>query len=57
MEDIKKNYVKAIQELNLSQCYAFIRALQIIRSNYGGYTINQYYLLLTKKSLYDQFIM
>lgn len=56
MEDIKKNYAKAIQELSFSQFSALVRALQVVGSNYGGYTAGQYYLLLTEGSLCDQFI-
>lgn len=56
MEDIKKNYAEAIQELSLSKFSALVRALQVVGSNYGGYTAGQYYLLLTDGSLRDQFM-
>lgn len=56
MEDIKKNYTKIVQELGFSQFSALIEALPIVGNNYGGYTISQYYLLMTERSLYNQFI-
>lgn len=56
MKDIKKNYAEAIQELCFSQLNALIRALQVMGSNYRRYIISQYYLLLTKRLLWDQFI-
>lgn len=53
MEDIKKNYAEVIQELSVSQFSALIRTLQVVGSNYGGYTAGQYYLLLTEGLLRD----
>lgn len=51
IKDIKKNYAETIQELSLSQLSALVRALQVVRSNYRRYTVGQYYLLLTERSL------
>lgn len=56
IKDIKKNYAEAIQELCLSQLSALVRALQVVRSNYRRYIVSQYYLLLTERLLWDQFI-
>lgn len=36
MEDIKKNYAKAIQELSFSQFSTLIKIVQVVESNYRG---------------------
>lgn len=56
MEDIKKNYAVAIQDLSLSRFSALVRGLQETGNQYGGYTAGQYYFLLTEGHLRDQFM-
>lgn len=56
MENIKKNYIKAIQKLNFSQFNILVKALKVVRNNHGRYIASQYYLLLTKNLFCNQFI-
>ena len=56
MEDIKVHYSEAIADLTLQEFSALVRGMQKHRDEYGGYTARQYYLLLVRGPLHDQFM-
>lgn len=56
MEDIKIYYVEVLANLTLQELSALVGSMQKQSDEYGGYTVGQYYLLLSRSPLCDQFI-
>lgn len=56
MEDIKVHYAEALKDLTLQEFSALVRGVQKRGYEYGGYTAGQYYLLLSRGPLRDQFM-
>ena len=56
MEDIRVHYSEAIADLTLQKFSALVRGMQKRGDEYEGYTAGQYYLLLARGPLRDQFM-
>ena len=56
IEDIKVHYSEAMTDLTLQEFSTLIRGIQKRNDQYRGYTAGQYYLLLARGPLCDQFI-
>lgn len=56
MEDIKVHNAKALADLALQGFSALVRGMHKWGDEYGGYMAGQYYLLLSKGPLCDQFM-
>ena len=56
MKDIKVYYAEVITKLSLEKFGACVLRMQKRDNKYGGYTAEQYYLLLTKSLLHNKFM-